>query len=535
MTRLCVALFGCVAVLIGSAPQCHGDDTDQTRKALQEVSDTVGEKLIAQRIETLRQNPERARELIRLGAKLAREEAPPLNFTSAYVLAAVARELKDYDAGVTLARFCSKKAAALKSDRKMAVAFLLHLALLVENKEAEAASQLALEYLKESANNEGADELTISDDRMLSQLVNDIARHKDVAGQVVQRAGQHAEAWRQEDKAKRSALNPAAAYLLARLAEQVDAVDHAEQLLRVSVEWTRAVLERRVANIIRERAAQEELVVILARLARLYTELLDLLFDHGKYQETEKLAKEILEFPLDGPMTVAKNQALTRNIQAIALQGRVDEAMKALEPVVKKFPDEPQVLYLNGWLLLQAGRTQEAIASYEALLSKASTEEFKDRVRYVLSGVYSEAGQPEKAIQQLRILVQKYPDNSTYNNDLGYMLADNDQELDEAERLIRKALEAEPKRASYLDSLGWVLFKKGKYKEAKEPLLLAIQDREGQHSEIYDHLGDVHWALGEKDDAIAAWKKALKLIGKSPREQRRKMEIEKKLAERENP
>ncbi|MCS6977054.1 MAG: hypothetical protein NZM31_08630, partial [Gemmatales bacterium] len=142
MNRPILLLLGWVLAGLGGAACVWADEPDQTRKALQEVSETVGEKLIAQRIAALRQNPDKARELIRLGAKLARENAPPLNFTSAYILASAARELKDVGSAQALLTFCAEKAAALKSERKSALAFLLHLVLLVENRETEAAHKL---------------------------------------------------------------------------------------------------------------------------------------------------------------------------------------------------------------------------------------------------------------------------------------------------------------------------------------------------------------------------------------------------------
>jgi tetratricopeptide (TPR) repeat protein len=119
--------------------------------------------------------------------------------------------------------------------------------------------------------------------------------------------------------------------------------------------------------------------------------------------------------------------------------------------------------------------------------------------------------------------------------------------LDEAERLIRKAIELERKNrdelrksgdllpeydhdnAAYLDSLGWVLFKKKQYSEAKKPLLEAIKLRDGENIEILDHLADVHMALGEKAEAIAVWKRALGIDVTTRRDLKRRAEILKKL------
>src|SRR5258708_19475087 len=97
--------------------------------------------------------------------------------------------------------------------------------------------------------------------------------------------------------------------------------------------------------------------------------------------------------------------------------------------------------------------------------------------------------QVEKAAEQLRSLLSEDPDNPTYNNDLGYIWADHDMNLEESEKLIRKAIEEERKlqkkvqpdikpedikdNSSYLDSLGWVLYKQRKFKEATEYLIHA--------------------------------------------------------------
>src|SRR5260370_32059761 len=118
--------------------------------------------------------------------------------------------------------------------------------------------------------------------------------------------------------------------------------------------------------------------------------------------------------------------------------------------------------------------------------------------------------------------------------------------LEESEKLIRKVIEEERKlqkkvqpdikpqdlkdNQSYLDSLAWVIYKQRKFKEAKEYLIQATKaGKEGEHLEIYDHLADAHFALGEKTEAVAAWKKALELAGPTKREQAKKIEGEKKL------
>src|SRR5437588_1169270 len=106
----------------------------------------------------------------------------------------------------------------------------------------------------------------------------------------------------------------------------------------------------------------------------------------------------------------------------------------------------------------------------------------------------------------MALLVKQKPNEPGYYNDLGYILADHNMRLEEAEKLVRKALELDKERrakspafnaktdhdnGAYLDSLGWVLFKKKQYGEARKYLELAVEDQNAKHIEIYDHLGDV--------------------------------------------
>jgi len=289
------------------------------------------------------------------------------------------------------------------------------------------------------------------------------------------------------------------------------------------------------------------------KITQTYGGLIDLLYEMKKYDECEKLCKELLEVP-DEAVQKLQLVVLRRIIMAQAKQNKFDDANKLVDGLLKAAPDNWVVLELKGQVQREAGEFTEAAKTYEDVLDKINNDkrlkdeektELASDIRYLLSNVYLELKNIDKVSEQLQALLKQDPDNPTYNNDLGYIWADHDLKLDEAEKLIRKALEQDRKQqkkknpdlkddeikdnGAYLDSLGWVLFKQKKYKEAKEQLLAAVKDKEGQHTEIYDHLGDVHMALGEKAEAVAVWKKAVEVVGDTKREQQRKTEIEKKI------
>ena len=97
------------------------------------------------------------------------------------------------------------------------------------------------------------------------------------------------------------------------------------------------------------------------------------------------------------------------------------------------------------------------MATFEEALHEAQLEEDADFVNakfYFNYGAAAEqAGLYDKAADLLRKSIALDPDNSAETfNYLGYMWADHNMNLDEAETMIRRALQSEPNNASYLDS-----------------------------------------------------------------------------------
>jgi tetratricopeptide (TPR) repeat protein len=302
-------------------------------------------------------------------------------------------------------------------------------------------------------------------------------------------------------------------------------------------------------------------------VAQAYTGLIQLYFDHGKYAEAEKVCREFLKLEIDedaedkGPDGRALGQedrvvrqlrpvVRRRLILAVAKGGRAQKALDMAEDEIKKNPENWLYRVTKAQVLRAGEKLEEAAKVYvdviervgkDRRLEKEERDDYVSEYRYALSGLYVDLDQVDKAAEQLKWLLEKDPNNPTYNNDLGFIWADKGMNLAEAEKLIRRALDQDRKlrrklkveedkdNASYLDSLGWVLFKQGKAREAKAELLKAVKEKDGQNLEIYDHLGDVHLALGEKAEAVAAWKRGLAVAGPGKRDQKRKAEVAKKL------
>jgi tetratricopeptide (TPR) repeat protein len=377
--------------------------------------------------------------------------------------------------------------------------------------------------------------------------------------QTPARAKQFLETARSLVKEKDQPLRYQTAYLFAQLAAEMKDLKTSEVFFRVCM-------------------AQAAKLESIRKILQSYTGLIDLLYENKQYAASARVCQELLElktgdgkkrevlvaftgrfgeeeFVPDEVFDIGKRlRPLAHRllIQAIAKQGKFDQALKLADTLIKA-QDHWEQRQLKAWVLREAGRLDEASKVYEEVLDQVQKDkelepeerdDFLRRYRYLLSNVYVDLNQIDKAADLLKALLAKEPDDPGFNNDLGYIWADHDMHLAEAEKLIRKALDLDRQRrkanpqlrpeddhdnGAYLDSLGWVLFKQKRYEEAKKVMLQAVEDKNSQHIEIYDHLGEVLNALGERQAAVEAWRKGVEVAGDTPREKQRKAEVEKKL------
>lgn len=335
---------------------------------------------------------------------------------------------------------------------------------------------------------------------------------------------------------KKEPFNFNANYILARLGQELKDVKASETFYTTAADQA-----------VRLKSGQK---MVLA-----YGGIIDLYFENKMYEETSKTCQKFLELAGDETVERLKPAVMRRLVQSMARQGKIDEALKLVDPRVEEEAkkDGWWWLQLKASVLRESDRLPDAAKAYETVVDriekdKALKDDSRDFYlrtnRYYLSGVYVDLKQIDKAADILKALLKADPDNPTFNNDLGYIWADHDMNLDEAEKLVRKALEEDKKarkalpnlrpeedkdNGAYLDSLAWVLYKKKQFEEAKKFMLQAVEDKDSQHIEIYDHLGDILIALKDKDKALEAWKKGVSLAGKSKREQDRKTQVEEKI------
>lgn len=169
------------------------------------------------------------------------------------------------------------------------------------------------------------------------------------------------------------------------------------------------------------------------------------------------------------------------------------------------------------------GRTDRAAADGRS----AVTTDPRAAIKIAAIGYLMEhpEGWPE-AVRLGRELLSAKPDSVSRLNQLGYTLIHRPEGLEEGYRLLSRGVEIGENDFAVVDSLGWAFYLYGDFEEARRLIERADQLSPEPISEILDHLGDVHWRLGQQDEARKAWKRGLE----AKPEARRRAALEAKLA-----
>lgn len=199
--------------------------------------------------------------------------------------------------------------------------------------------------------------------------------------------------------------------------------------------------------------------------------------------------------------------AQMRRASLLARQGQMPQARALLRSQPERRPEDARLkLVAEAQLLRDFKLWKEAYEVYGEAVARFPDEA---DLRYDQAMMAEKAGKPADMEVLLRALIAAKPDFHHAYNALGYSLADRNERLPEAKRLIEKAVELAPGDAYIQDSLGWVEFRLGNTARALEILQAAYGKR--PDPEIAAHLGEVLWSKGQRDQALKIWREGLLL------------------------
>ena len=225
-----------------------------------------------------------------------------------------------------------------------------------------------------------------------------------------------------------------------------------------------------------------------------------------------KGAVEQQEYAVDADLS---NAGRWRSI--MSLYGQLNDTPAAIEAgkrALEFIPDDEVINLLMGANYQQAKEYDNAMAYFRKALSLVNKEDVSTRSQIIASmgDIFYSREMPDSAFSYYREAVDLDPDNLLALNNFAYYLAENDTDLDLAERYSAICVRANPENDTAIDTYAWIFYKKKDYVKAKEWIDQAVSlEADNPQADVLHHAGDIYFMNREVSKAVDFWEKALKL------------------------
>jgi Flp pilus assembly protein TadD len=225
------------------------------------------------------------------------------------------------------------------------------------------------------------------------------------------------------------------------------------------------------------------------------------LFSKGQPEQ----ARRPLELALSVNPNLAEAKLLLVNVYAQS--GRFSDALGLAQDLHRADPKAAGPLVLIGALQLGEQNPRAAIDAFEKSLklNAHSVEAHRG-----LGQAYSLLGEHDRAEASYREVLKIEGNDVVSLNNLAWILVEVRGKPDQALPLAAKAQRLVPNAGGVSDTLGWIHYRRESYGEA-EKLLLQAADRAPSNGLVQFHLGMTYLKLGRKNDAVSAFRRAVKL------------------------
>ena len=289
-------------------------------------------------------------------------------------------------------------------------------------------------------------------------------------------------------RSRKPQVNPEAYVLAARAATALGRHEAArrivDELAKVDGQSTTALLER--ASVERAATGVEAGVAVLraaerdlgdADNAAVLRVLVDSLLAAGDVDAALEEAEAAL--------AAAPDTASFHDLRArvLAGAGRQEEARRGFEKALALEAAHAPSLVGLATLAAQRGEIDTAIALFERA-SAADPPGIEPR--YQAAQLLLAAGRSDDALAALTDLVREAPAHAAACNDLAWLLAEQETDLDRARELAERAVRLD-RGANTLDTLGWVHLKRGE-RDAAKRLFAEALELDADAPGVRDHL-----------------------------------------------
>ena len=185
--------------------------------------------------------------------------------------------------------------------------------------------------------------------------------------------------------------------------------------------------------------------------------------------------------------------------------GDYEMSLKHALVAVKLDQEDPELKFLAGFMYGKLKKYNDAIKLFQAAQDMNPND---PKYHFHLGVTYEKLKKYDQCIEMMKQVIALKPDHSNALNYLGYIYAEQNINLGEAEKYLLQAIDLEPTNGYFIDSLGWLYYKKKMYKEALAQLLVAVRNITPDPT-VLEHLGDVYSAMGRIEDAANTYQRSL--------------------------
>lgn len=224
------------------------------------------------------------------------------------------------------------------------------------------------------------------------------------------------------------------------------------------------------------------------------------------YEETKQSELAMKQLRNIKPDSKLFGDAMLHVAYLLKQENRVGEAKALIAESITQSPRIP------GFYLFQASLAEEAKNVEVAVgVLEQATKIFPEdeKVRYYLGSLYDRQGHTDRSLEQMEAILRLNPENVDALNYVGYTWTVQGVRLNDAEKLLRRALVLKPNNGYIQDSWGWHLYMRGKTNEAIVQLEKAARLKPNE-STILEHLADAYMKSNLREKAAKRYEEAVK-------------------------
>lgn len=242
----------------------------------------------------------------------------------------------------------------------------------------------------------------------------------------------------------------------------------------------------------------------------------DLITNMAYYVDYVKMGKSVLQPMVERILQLKPTDVWARiiSMQHLWEDKKYNDVERLATEGTQYVPEEMAFYYFLGlarYNLDDHDGALDALQRGTSQINANSNPAFVSDFYAIMGDIYHEKKLDIRAFEAYDSCLNWQADNVGCLNNYAYYLCQQGQNLDKAEAMSRKTVEAEPDNPTFLDTYAWVLFCMQRYQEAIPYMEHALEVLDGEQAIYLEHAGDIYSMTSQTDKAVDFWKKALEL------------------------